>query len=163
MKPGLVLALGLGLVACTDPDGGGPTDERFVGEWMIDQPQHATYEASWYRFHADGELEHLRDCDLGGPVPTGFVNQGDDLVCQFASTWSAAAPATLAIEAVCTDERARQIVLGFPTDTTGNATGQGAVEVVSVDGETGWAHAPWDWVWHKCGEAGCEPALALCP
>jgi hypothetical protein len=130
---------------------------------MIDQPLHATYEASWYRFHDSGELEHLTDCSFGGPVPTGFVNRMDDAVrCHFASTWSAPGPEALVVDSVCTDGGAREIVLGFPGDTSANATGQSAVEVVSVDGEAGWGHAPWEWVWHKCGATGCEPAIASC-
>jgi hypothetical protein len=159
----LALLVPVVLAGCAGPGAGHETDARFVGEWMIDQPLHATYEASWYRFHDGGELEHLRDCSFGGPVPTGFVNQMDDAVrCHFASTWSAAEPETLVIDSVCTDDRAREIVLGFPTDTSANATGQSAVEVVAVDGETGWGHAPWMWVWHKCGASGCEPAIASC-
>ena len=65
-----------------DPPGGDPpeTNARFVGEWMVDQPFHATYEASWYFFHDDGELEHLRDCSVGGPGPTGFVSDASDSV-----------------------------------------------------------------------------------
>jgi hypothetical protein len=136
------------------------THERFVGEWMIDQPFHALYEASWYRFHDSGELEHLRDCSFGGPVPTGFVSDGGSLTCEFGARWSASELTTLVIAGACSDGRERDIVLGFPSDTTGNATGQTAIDVISVGGETGWGHFTFDWMWTKCGD--CTPQLS-CP
>lgn len=140
-------------------------DDRFVGEWMVDQPFHATYEATWYRFHAGGELEHLRDCSFGGPVPTGFVSSDemDAVRCEFGGRWSSHDGVTLAIAGVCSDGRARDIVLGFPTDTAGNATGQTAIDVITVGGESGWGHFVWDWQWQKCGgDTSCAPQLS-CP
>jgi len=139
------------------------THERFVGEWMIDQPLHATYEATWYFYHDDGTLEHLRDCSLGGPVPTGFVADVNETVrCEFANGWSAPDGDTLIVAGACTDSRDREIVLGFPTDTSGNASGlpAGEIQIVAVDGEDGWLHAPFDWRWVKCGDQSCEPAIS---
>src|SRR5688572_18288667 len=122
-------------IACAYPSQtGGPsaepeTDPRFVGEWMIDQPNHALYEASWYRFRDDGVLEHLRDCSFGGEVPTGFVSDvAGSVRCEFADGWSAPDNITLEIDGVCSDERPREIVLAFPRDATANATGQADVE-----------------------------------
>jgi hypothetical protein len=156
----LVVVLVVGACA-TEPST--EAEARFAGEWMIDQPTHATYEASWYRFHADGELEHLRDCAFGGPVPTGFVNLPDDSVrCELAAAWSAPDRETLVIDATCSDGVGREVVLGFPADATGNATGQSAIDVVAVDGDGGWGHTPFDWVWQKCGEAGCMPVFDAC-
>jgi hypothetical protein len=138
--------------------------ERFVGEWKVDQPFHALYEASWYLFHEGGQLEHLRDCSFGGPVPTGFVSDaGDSLRCQFGERWSAPDANTLVIEGACSDGHERDIVLGFPEDTTADATGQSAIEVVSVGGEAGWGHFMWDWAWQKCLEPGCVSFDPECP
>lgn len=159
------LLLPILLAACAEPTSDPPsgTNDRFIGEWMIDQPTHALYEASWYFFHEDGRLEHLRDCTFGGPVPTGSVGDAADSVrCLFADRWSAPDAETLAIAGTCSDGRERDIVLGFPADTTGNADGLPAIEVVSVGGEAGWGHFVFDWVWHECGEAGCATALE-CP
>jgi hypothetical protein len=141
-----------------------PATERFAGEWMIEQPFHATYEASWYRFHASGAVEHLRDCTLGGPVPTGFVTDpGDSLRCVFADRWTALGAETLVIDGACDDGIEREIVLGFPSDTSANASGQAAIDIRTVGGEAGWTHVPWDWVWRKCGETSCAPSVDPCP
>jgi hypothetical protein len=140
------------------------THERFVGEWKVDQPFHALYEASWYLFHEGGQLEHLRDCSFGGPVPTGFVSDaGGSLRCQFGDRWSAPDADTLVIEGACSDGHERDIVLGFPEDTTADATGQPAIEVVSVGGQVGWGHFTWDWAWQKCLEPGCVSFYPECP
>ncbi len=165
-----ILLLTLVLAACSEQGGPGvpgETDERFVGEWMIDQPLHATYEASWYDFHADGSLEHLGDCSFGGTTgPTGFVNKaGGQLRCEFAERWSAPDASTLVIDGACSDGRDRQIVLGFPTDTGQNASGLSAIDVTQVGGEDGWGHFQFDWSWQKCGDESCAPALTgvSCP
>lgn len=140
-----------------DPTG---THQRFVGEWMIDQPFHATYEASWYQFHDSGELEHLRDCSFGGPVPTGWVSDaGEQVRCEFASSWSAPDADTLVIGGACSDGYDRDIQLAFPRDDSSNATGVAAIEVVAVGGEAGWLHPQFDWSWQKCGDRSCDPAF----
>jgi hypothetical protein len=150
------------LASCAEPSDD-PATERFAGEWMIEQPFHATYEASWYRFHDDGVLEHLGDCAFGGPVPTGFVvDATDSQRCVFADQWTATNAETIVIDGTCDDGIDRDIVLGFPSDTSGNATGQTAIDVRSVGGETGWTHTPWDWLWQKCGETSCVPSLDAC-
>lgn len=139
------------------------TSDRFAGEWMVDQPFHALYEASWYFFHDGGQVEHLRDCSFGGEVPTGVVSDASDsLRCQFGDRWSAPDADTLVIDGACSDGRPREIVLGFPADTTANAVGQSAIEVISVGGDHGWAHSQWEWAWQKCADTGCTPALD-CP
>ena len=56
---------------------------------------------------------------------------------------------TIVIDGACDDGIGRDIVLGFPSDTSGNATGQAAIEIRSVGGDAGWLHSPWDWVWQK--------------
>jgi hypothetical protein len=159
------ILLPLFLAGCAE-DTSGPSPEtnpRFVGEWMIDQPAHALYEASWYLFHDDGRLEHLRDCSFGGPVPTGSVDDASvSIRCLFGDRWSAPDGDTLVVSGTCSDGNEREIVLGFPADATGNAGGVSTIEVVSVGGETGWGHFTFDWVWHKCGESGCASALE-CP
>lgn len=159
-----VLAAGCsGSNSTADPGG---THQRFVGEWMIDQPFHATYEASWYLFHDSGELEHLRDCAFGGQIPTGWVSDASEQVrCDFARSWSAPDADTLVITGACSDGRDRDIVLAFPADTTGNATGLVTIAVVEVGGEDGWLHAHFDWAWQRCAEQSCEPAFTdlACP
>jgi hypothetical protein len=157
-----VFLLAIVLASCAEYSDGLAT-ERFAGEWMIEQPSHATYEASWYRFHDGGQLEHLRDCAFGGQVPTGFVTDAaDSLRCVFGDRWTAADAETIVIDGACDDGIDRDIVLGFPSDTSGNASGQTAIDVRSVGGDVGWLHSPWDWVWHKCDETSCMPTLDAC-
>ncbi len=162
-----VLPLGCAERAGGDPDPTTPeTDPRFLGEWMVDQPYHALYEASWYDFQEDGVLQHVRDCSLGDEVPTGVVSDPTRSTrCFFGERWSAPDSVTLVIAGTCSDERARDIVLAFPADTTANATGQPLVDVVMVGGEDGWGHFSWDWVWQRCGAESCPPTFTdvACP
>ena len=147
-----LLLLPLLLAGCFEPTTAGDPEpgQRFVGEWLVEQPFHAGYEASWFHFHEDGQLEHLRDCiGLAGSIR----DASDSLRCQFGDRWLAPDADTLAIGGACSDERAREIVLGFPADRT--------AELISVGGEAGWA-LEWAWVWQKCGEADCRPTLEMC-
>jgi hypothetical protein len=162
MRSALVLVV---MAACNEPmPPPAGTNPRFVGEWMIDQPSHATYEASWYEFHEDGRLEHLRDCTLGGPVPTGFVSDASQSVrCEFGARWSALDAETLVIDGVCDDGLERALVLAFPAVASGNAAGLFGIDVVSVGGEGGWGHFTFEWAWQKCAEDGCPPVLGQCP
>jgi hypothetical protein len=161
-RTSLVLVLPILLAGCAVHDDD-PASGRFAGEWMIEQPFHATYEASWYRFHDGGELEHRRDCAFGGPVPTGFVTDATDTRrCVFGDRWSAADAETVVIDGVCDDGIDRDIVLGFPSDASGNATGQTAIEIRSVAGDAGWIHSPWDWRWQNCGDTSCVSTLDAC-
>ncbi len=154
----LIALLAVLLIGCAEPTEPVAPGDRFAGEWMVEQPFHAGYEASWYLFHESGQLEHLRDC-VGR---AGFVsNASDSIRCQFGDRWSAEDGDTLVIDGACSDALGREMVLGFPADTNANAVGQSAVEVVSVGGEDGW-HFEWDWVWQKCGDASCVPALDQC-
>jgi hypothetical protein len=162
MRRAALLAL-TGLASCSAPGPAGEADVRFVGAWLVEQPFHAGYEASWYHFHDDGTLQHLRDCAFGGEVPTGFVTDASGSVrCEFADRWSASDAETLAIAGACSDAREREIVLHFPADTSANATGQPAIEVISVGGESDWGHFQWDWVWQRCGAGDCTPTLIDC-
>ena len=157
-----MLTLVVVLAGCAE-HGDDQATGRFAGEWMIEQPSHATYEASWYRFHDSGDVEHLRDCAFGGPVPTGFVTDASGaLRCLFGDRWTAADGETLVIDGACDDGIDRDIVLGFPSDPSGNATGQTAIDIRSVGGDAGWLHSPWEWRWQKCGETGCVPTLEAC-
>jgi hypothetical protein len=137
----------------------GELEPRFVGEWMVDQPAHALYEASWYRFGEDGLLELTDSCTAGGPADyqTGIV-QNDALTvsCLFGAAWASAGDSTLVIDGECNDGRGREIVLGFRGDASGNAAGLTQVDVLSVGGETDWAHHFPEWRWMKCLEA-CLP------
>jgi hypothetical protein len=164
----LLLVLGAGCperATSWTEDPPGQLEPRFVGEWRVDQPAHALYESSWYRFDGDGGLEMTHSCTAGGPADyqTGTV-QNDDLTvsCAFGAGWSSAGQATLLIDGECDDGAARQIVLGFPADASGNAAGlsQTQIDVVSVGGEPNWAHRWPEWRWTKCLE-DCPPDFCL--
>lgn len=152
-----------GAAACTDPaTSAGPADRdpRFIGEWMIDQPAHAGYEASTYTFSADGSVGARSLCVFGGPpdLMTGFVQApSGGLSCAFAEGWRSDGPDTLIVDATCTDGRPRDVHLAFPSDPSRNGV-EVLPEVVAVDGEPGWAHDFPTWRWARC-EGGVCPSL----
>src|SRR5262245_16193320 len=86
-------------------------DARFVGQWIVDQPAHAGYEASLYQFGADGSLELVRAFAFDGPAPaepTGTVGK-DALSCAFGAGWHSKGSQVLVIDGECGDGRAREI------------------------------------------------------
>lgn len=137
----------------------------FGGGWLIEQPMHALYEASYYRFEADGRVElvastppdctgHLeRFCETGHVSPPNGT-----LLCRFGGgRWWEVSERVLAIEAVCDDGVAREVVLDFAE--LDPAT-WGTPRIVAVDGEEGWVHTSWDWTFRRCEadlEFGFEP------
>ncbi len=150
------------LCACTGEGGSPQVDQRFVGDWIIDQPSHAGYEASVYRFGADGSLELLETCDVTGADPdyvTGTVaHELGPLRCDFDADWWASDSSTLRVGGACTDGQRREIALRFDSPASANAEGA-TVSVVDVDGETGWDHRAFAWRWIKCPAEGCT---AIC-
>ncbi len=133
----------------------------FSGVWMIDQPTHATYEASLYRFHSDGRLEFLETFDHGRVEPdyvTGTVSTADrSVICRFAESWSATDARTLRFGSLCTDGVAREVVLDLKTDSPGDWGYE--PEIVSVGGESGWIHPDFPWRFLKClpDRSNCKP------
>jgi hypothetical protein len=140
-----------------DPAPPSEHDARFVGLWIVDQPYHATYEATYYELVSDGTLLEGSSVVWGGPnVPTGRVaKMGTDLVCSFGSAWFSLDPSTLVIVGDCSDGQPREIVLGFNADPSSNASDAG-VTILSVGGETDWHH-PWpEWRFRKCPAGATE-------
>lgn len=137
----------------------------FGGGWLIEQPLHALYEASYYRFEADGRVElvvstppdctgHLeRFCETGHVSPPNGT-----LLCRFGGgRWSEVSERVLAIDAVCEDGVTREVVLDF---VEVDPTTWGTPRIVAVDGEEGWVHSSWDWTFRRCEadlEFGFEP------
>jgi hypothetical protein len=138
--------------------------ERFVGTWLVDQPMHALYEATYYTFHADGRLSTGRsqppDCGihLERHCVTGSVAkctkrysetcQGEPS-CVFGDRWRSLAPATLIILGHCSDGVPREIRLEFALDEQGDLN-EHSVTLVTVGGETDWSHDNWAWAFRKC-------------
>ncbi|MBL4635105.1 MAG: hypothetical protein JKY56_14630 [Kofleriaceae bacterium] len=135
-------------------------DERFVGDWLLDQPYHATYEATAYRFSLDGTASVLGSCNLSGREPgyvTGTV-ETENVHCQFGNSWSSDGPGALIIGGDCNDEQDRAIELLFQSDASTNS--QGAQVVIgTVGGEPGWEHRDFKWNWTKCPSSGCQAQL----
>ncbi len=145
------------------PDTG--TVRFFEGGWLIEQPMHALYEASYYRFAADGRIElvvssppdctgHLeRFCETGHVSPGGKA-----LLCRFGGgAWSEEPDRILAIDTVCDDGVSRRLRLDFADLDTST---WGTPRILDVDGEEGWTHASWDWTFRRCEaelEFGFEP------
>lgn len=137
----------------------------FEGGWLIEQPLHALYEASYYRFERDGRVELVAstpaDCTghLERFCETGHVSPPNgNLLCRFGGgRWSELSERVLAIDSVCEDGVSRVVVLDF---TELDPATWGTPRIVEVDGEEGWVHASWDWTFRRCEadlEFGFEP------
>ncbi len=175
-----------------EPDEPAPTtaDRRdhpaaIAGVWLIDQPYHALYEATWYRFGEDGTLDELESETYGHEVPTGTVGrcdewspQDDDHCAEFTNggeclehyppyctVWSDVScafadqwwsRATGELSVRASCTDGSARTVVF--DVTDLLAGDAeAPRVSSVDGEDGWYHNMWDWRWVKCpAGAGAE-------
>ncbi len=137
----------------------------FVGGWLIDQPFHAAYEASYYRFEADGRITVVAsspaDClgHLERFCETGHVSPPDgSILCRFGGgTWEEVNPLELAITNTCDDGVERTVLLDF---TTFDGEAGGAPDIVEVDGRKGWRHTSWEWFFRRCEadlQFGFEP------
>lgn len=141
------------------PDAGGPERAaRFVGLWLVDQPYHARYEASFYALSAAGSVSLVDSYGLAtGPLPaerqTGVVSPSlqSTLLCRFGSRWRSVEERRLIITADCTDGVPRDVELRFESQPSQNASPDGAtVSLGTVDGETGWVHPGFEWRFKKC-------------
>lgn len=153
-------------------------NERFIGLWVVEQPTHALYEATYYDFMADGTLitgssipgdcsGHLsRHCVTGSvancvPDPaTGWCES--DLTCVFGDTWYSLDSSTLIIIGACSDDRPREILFAFSEDPSLDTEWGGAgAALVSVGSETSWTHDNWPWAFRRCpagtDESTCPP------
>lgn len=137
----------------------------FEGGWLIEQPLHALYEASYYRFERDGRVVLVAssppDCTghLERFCETGHVSPKDGtLLCRFGGgRWSEVSERVVSIDAVCDDGVSRAVELDFGEV---DPAVWGTPAIVEVDGEPGWRHASWDWTFRRCEadlEFGFEP------
>ncbi len=141
-------------------------DARFVGLWAVEQPFHAAYEVTYYDFQADGTLVvgsswpsdcsgHLENHCVTGSV-ANCVPEPDTMWCEtertcvFGESWRSEDDQTLVIEGQCSDGVARDIVLEFNSDSSQNASFGAGATLLTVDGESGWAHNSWEWAFRKC-------------
>jgi hypothetical protein len=154
-------------------------DPRFVGTWLVDQPDHALYEASFYELEVGGAVTHLGTETFGGEpledFEVGLVQIEEacpnaicpTVVCRFGDRWRSAGDDTLLIDGVCDDGLGREIELRFVGDEVGNAVGLTQVDVARVGAATeGVSHPGFNWRFLKCldedgeplsGSWGCEP------
>lgn len=131
-----------------EPDGQPPS---VVGYWYIDQPMHALYEATVYRFRDDGTVE------AGAAFPedyrTGTVGTKDQsIMCEFSGTWSSDGGQWLAIGLSCSDGHAREALLYFESGISSCTGEHGCFPLVhSVDGDTeNWTRNWPEWMWVRC-------------
>jgi hypothetical protein len=152
--------------------------DAIVGLWLVDQPYHAGYEASWYDFKADGSLVEVKSESFGHEVPTGTVGrceewspQNDDHCAEFDNAGECMEYypryCTIWSEESCTFGDAwwataagSLTIASVCNDGTERdivfdmaALLEGDAEaplVVSVGGEEGWFHNMWDWRWLRC-------------
>lgn len=172
----------LGPAPATD-GGSGPVARasRFVGLWVVDQPFHALYEATVYRFEEDGRLGVV-DTSCGGHLErhgvTGSVarcvptpSEGwceAEPTCLFGAAWQSSGASTLIVAGECSDGRPREIRLAFDDDPTDDDRAGGArVTLESVGGERGWSHDNFEWAFRRCpagtDAAACAGLDGPCP
>lgn len=129
---------------------------RFEGRWLVDQPYHATYEATIYDLLPDGRFVEVCSEDFGRPeaIPVGQVARvADGLRCELVGPWSSLRPEVLAIEGYCDDSVRRTVVL----DVVWDGDRPSAVTIQKVDGEeSGWEHPGFEWRWLPCVAATGE-------
>lgn len=154
----------------------GTPHERFFGTWLINQPYHAGYEASFYTFGSDGTLVLEGNTGFNELETVGVVSgheepceewgcgqwSDDAVFCAFGSKWSATAIDTVLIEGVCDDEQTRMITLTFVGEPAGNAEGWG-VEAVDAALEgyapTHTGHPGFHWRYIKCFDLDGAPLV----
>jgi hypothetical protein len=139
-------ALGLAALGCAPAENTTELEtwfDRFSGQWLVDQPYHAGYEATFYQMHEGGSL--TMENSVWNTEPTGTVyNPDSNLSCRFGDRWHSPNSATLAIAGECDDAIAREIVLGFSADPA-NDSNDARAFVISVDGDPGWYHNQSEW------------------
>ncbi|MFO0604396.1 MAG: hypothetical protein U0324_14530 [Polyangiales bacterium] len=146
------LALSLALAApAASAQPRAPVD--WTGLWIVDQPTHAEYEATTYRFARNGTLALDRAYQSGftppaGAAPVGFVARGA-VSCRFGARWSSAG-ATLRVDGVCSDGRARTIELSIAGDGSVGGAEPFMPSVLRVGDEPGWSHPRWPWRFRRC-------------
>lgn len=135
-------------------------DPRFVGLWLVDQPCHALYEATYYELDATGALSVARSLGLEPGAQTGVVAPcpqtkpsmpcESELRCVFGERWHSVGPTQLYIEGVCSDGTTRAIHLGFTPEVQPVHACGGEGELLDVDGDPDWMHWGSEWSWRKC-------------
>lgn len=137
----------------------------FGGGWIIDQPFHALYEASFYRLEPDGRVALIASTPSGcmGHLErfceTGHVSPPTEgILCRFGGgTWAEREPLELSITTTCDDGQTRTVVLDF---SRFDPELGGVPKILEVSGQKGWRHASWDWFFRRCEadlQFGFEP------
>ena len=139
-------------------------DLNFTGLWLVDQPTHALYEATYYELKVDGTLDQGNSIGLDGHLQehgeTGSVAKtSGEPSCVFGETWWNTDAFTLVILGQCSDDRFREIALTFER-SPGLGVDLGAPTKIVVGGESGWEHDNWPWRFLLCNagetEATCK-------
>ncbi len=161
--PFLVLWLAAG---CASPSLEPLPDDHapgLAGFWYIDQPMHALYEATIYRFHPDGRLEAVDAWPDG--YRTGSVGTRDlSIGCEFAGPWQSEGNTILTVGLRCSDGQDREALLRFPEGFDACQGEPGCFPLVdSVDGDTeNWTRHGFEWMWTRCvDETDCRARLRL--
>ncbi len=122
----------------------------YEGRWLLDQPEHALYEAVVYDLEPGGAMRERCRFEAG-PPPDSVTRESDGLTCHFTGPWSSRVPEELAILSYCDDSVERMVVLEVALPE---------VRVIKVGGEEGWSHGPFTWRWLRCADdpEACERA-----
>ena len=159
--PSLMLVLGCSAPAVEPLPGDHPAE--VAAYWYVDQPMHALYEATIYRFHPDGRLDAVDAWPDG--YRTGHVGTLDlSIACEFSGPWESDGDTTLTVGMRCSDGRDRELLLQFPDGFDACAGGTGCFPLVrSVDGDSeNWTRHGFEWMWTRCAdEADCLARLHL--
>lgn len=134
--------------ALEGPDAG---PSELEGRWLIEQPDHALYEAVVFDFERGGDLVEVCRFEAG-PPPDTVTRERDGLSCRFTGPWSSRVPEELAILSYCDDSVERMVVLDVTLPE---------LRVRKVGGEEGWIHGPFTWAWSRC-EARADGCASAC-
>ena len=93
-------------------------DLNFTGLWLVDQPYHALYEATYYNFRPTGELLQGLSIGVDGHLQehgeTGSVARpSGEPSCTFGDTWWNLDAFTVVILGTCSDQVFREISMRF--------------------------------------------------
>ncbi|PKN47545.1 MAG: hypothetical protein CVU59_02530 [Deltaproteobacteria bacterium HGW-Deltaproteobacteria-17] len=154
------------VLGCSSPALDARSDLRppsVAGYWYIDQPMHALYEATVYRFDTDGPVAALAAFPEG--YRTGTVGTVDgSITCEFAGSWASDGGQWMELGLSCSDGHHREVLLKFEQGISGCTGDQGCLpQVHSVDGDTeNWTRNWPEWMWLRCtGENDCMDRLRL--
>lgn len=154
-KPGAIIALAAGVIICQLSAFAAPGEHsgRFAGLWLIDQPFHALYEATLYRFNDTGSIDVLAQSPSGYQTGT-ICSTSTDAACALGGEWYSRGADTLCVMFQCGARGQRIGTFVFVDSSHSNCSNPeiwcGNPVAIAVQQDTAWRHCDFEWRWIKC-------------